>query len=183
MRSICFDLVQHLGGTEGWGSEQGNRVQRALQAQIASCSQTSLICVSLAGLVRADVSFCRSSVIEVAYRERRKHGLYLAHLNDADLLENWHAAAWMANQPLFAVGVSGSPCRLLGPQPSAGLRAMFEYVRSVPVARTSEAAAALHLKTSNASNKLYQLWQEGYVLRRGRSADSGGIEFEYVRMT
>ncbi|MDQ2886751.1 MAG: DNA-binding protein, partial [Chloroflexota bacterium] len=76
----------------------------------------------------------------------------------------------------------GMDCRILGPRPSVGLQDMLSYVLSVPVARTSEAATALDLKIPNASNKLKQLWQEGYILRREQSANSGGVEYEYVRI-
>jgi predicted transcriptional regulator len=63
-----------------------------------------------------------------------------------------------------------------------GLEEMLLDVLGVPVARTSEAAATLHLKVPNASNKLKALWSEGYILRLEQSAESGGVEYEYLRI-
>jgi hypothetical protein len=102
----------------------------------------------------------------------------LLDVTDADLLDNWDAAAIKREQPLIVWLADGY--RVLGPLPSEGLREMFQYVLSVPVATTSAAAKALNLKTANASNKLKQLWEAGYILRRERAASSGGVEYEYL---
>jgi hypothetical protein len=168
-------------GSSGWGHIQGRRVREQLQDLVASSPAEDIIVLSLEGVEHIDVSFPRESVVELAKQYRGQRGFCLTHLNDPDLLENWDAAASMREQPLFVWGAAGT-YRILGPQPSAGLREMLQYVLSVPVARTSEAASALDLKIPNASNKLKQLWQEGYILRREDTAESGGIEYEYVRI-
>jgi DNA-binding MarR family transcriptional regulator len=98
-----------------------------------------------------------------------------------DIVENLDAAALKYEQPL-TLWLAAGGYRILGPQPSIGLREMLAYVFAVPVARASEAAEALQLKIANASNKLKQLWQEGYVLRREQSASSGGVEYTYIRI-
>jgi len=140
-----------------------------------------MIRISLDGVERTDISFPREAVIELARSYRGQRGFCLTDVSDQDLLDNWDAAADKLKQPLFVYN-NGALFRSLGPEPSIGLREMLEYVQSVPVARTSEAAAALHLKVPNASNKLKQLWQEGYILRREQSATSGGVEYEYLRL-
>jgi len=119
--------------------------------------------------------------VRLAAHERRQRGFCLVDITDQDLLTNWWAAAICHGQPLF-VWNDGILFRRLGPSSSAGLREMLEYVLGVPVARTSEAAATLNLKVPNASNKLKQLWIEGFILRREQSAESGGVEYEYLRI-
>ena len=168
-------------GPDGWGRIQGRRVREQLQARVESCPTEDIIVLSLDGVEHTDVSFPRESVVELAKQYRGQRGFCLTHLNDPDLLENWDAAALKREQPLIVWGTNMTYC-ILGPQPSAGLRDMLMYVLSVPVARTSDAASALDLKVPNASNKLKQLWLEGYILRRERVAHSGGVEYEYVRI-
>ena len=174
-------LVKYMGGPEGWGRVQGGRVQEALRSLIEAHPEELMIRISLDGVERTDISFPREAVIELARSYRGQRGFCLMDVVDQDLLDNWDAAASKREQPLF-VWKDGEVFRQLGPEPSVGLREMLEYVNHVPVARTSEAATALHLKVPNASNKLKQLWLEGYILRREQSANSGGVEYEYIRM-
>jgi hypothetical protein len=174
-------LVEYMGRPDGWGRVLGQRVQEALRSQIESKPDEVMIRISLDGVERTDISFPREAVIELARNYRGQRGFCLTDAVDQDLLDNWDAAATKLKQPLF-VWNDGVCFRQLGPEPSVGLREMLDYVNHVPVARTSEAATALHLKVPNASNKLKQLWLEGYILRREQSANSGGVEYEYVRM-
>jgi len=53
-------------------------------------------------------------------------------------------------------------------------------VADVDLLENREAAIALGLKIPNANNKLSQLWQNGYVLHCKQSAESEGIEYEYL---
>ncbi len=174
-------LVEYMGRSDGWGRVQGGRVQEALRRLLESNPDEVMIRISLDGVERTDISFPREAVVELARSYRGQRGFCLTDAVDQDLLDNWDAAATKLEQPLF-VWNNGAFSRQLGPEPSVGLREMLEYVNRVPVARTSEAATALHLKVPNASNKLKQLWQTGYILRREQSAASGGVEYEYVRM-
>jgi hypothetical protein len=148
---------------------------------MASRPEVSLFTITLAEVERVDVSFARAALIELARSERGRRGFCLVDVSGPDMIENWDAAACKGAQPLV-VWDGAMTYRILGPQPSAGLHAMLHYVLSLPIARTSEAAAALHLKIPNASNKLKKLWQEGYILRQEQSATSGGVEYEYVRI-
>jgi hypothetical protein len=174
-------LITYMGDSDGWGHVLGRRVYEQLRSLVETHPEELIIRISLEGVERTDISFPRESVVELARSYRGQRGFCLTDVHDQDLLDNWDAAAFRREQPLF-VWNNGEFFRLLGPQPSAGLQDMLEYVRSVPVARTSEAAAVLNLKVPNASNKLKQLWQEGYILRREQSATSGGVEYEYLRI-
>jgi len=170
-----------MDGPDGWGHVQGREIYEKLRAIVESHPAELIFRISLDGVRRTDISFPRESVIELARSYRGRRGFCLIDLSDQDLLENWDAAARRHEQPL-TVWSNGTISRILGPEPSTGLRDMLQYVRSVPVARTSEAEAKLHLKIPNASNKLKQLWLEGYILRQEQSASSGGVEYEYVRI-
>jgi hypothetical protein len=153
-----------------------------LRALVQSSPTEDILVISLDGVEHVDVSFPRESVVELAKLYRGERGVCLKHLSDPDLLENWEAAALRREQPLFVWGENATHC-IIGPQPSVGLRDMLKYVLSVPVAFTSEAASALHLKVPNASNKLKQLWLDGYIMRREHTASSGGIEYAYVKIS
>lgn len=165
--------------SDGWGHVQGRQTYERLRALVEAHPAEEIIRISLDGVKRTDITFPRESVVELAKQYRGRRGFCLIDVNDQDLLDNWDAAALRQEQPLM-VWNEGQLLRVLGPQPGTGLRDMFAYVLSVPVARTSEAAASLGLKVPNASNKLKQLWQEGYILRREQSASSGGVEYEYI---
>jgi hypothetical protein len=175
-------LATYMGCPEGWGYIQGRQVREALCRRLLSLPDDLIIRVSLNGVRRADVPFCRESVIELARDERRRRGFCLTDAVDQDLLDNWDGAAVKLEQPLF-VWNNGVLFRCLGPSPSVGLREMLRYVLGVPVTQTSEAATALHLKVPNACNKLNHLWQQGYILRRERRAGNGGVEFAYLRIS
>ncbi len=175
-------LIEFMDGRpDGWGHEQGRQVYERLRAVVEAHPAKEIIRISLAGVKRTDITFPRESVIELAKHYRGRRGFCLIDANNRDLLDNWDAAASRQEQPVM-VWNEDRLCRILGPEPSAGLRDMFGYVLSVPVARTSEAATSLGLKVPNASNKLKQLWQEGYILRYEQSASSGGIEYDYSRI-
>lgn len=174
-------LRELMDGPDGWGRIQGRQVYEQLRSLIEANSTETVIGISLKGVERTDILFPRESVVALAKEYRGNRGLCLRDVSDPDLLENWHAAAERREQPLM-VWNGDRLTRVLGPKPSPGLQDMFNYVLLVSVARTSEAATSLGLKVPNASNKLKQLWQEGYVLRREQSANSGGVEYEYLRI-
>lgn len=174
-------LKDIIGRSDGWGHALGRQARDKLQALIDEHPGEHIFSISLDGIEMTDITFPRTSVIELAKNYRGKKGFCLSHIQDLDLLENWDAAASRQEQPLTVRSTNGS-YSVIGPKPSTGLRDMLNYVLSVPVAYTNEAADALHLKVPNASNKLKQLWSEGYILRREQSASSGGVEYEYIRI-
>jgi hypothetical protein len=174
-------LRDNMDDRDGWGQAQGLRVRDKLRTHIEAHPKESIIRISLADVRYTDITFPRTAVIELAKSYRGKRGFCLIDVSDPDLLENWDAAAKRVEQPLTVWKGKGD-YDILGPEPSAGLHKMLQYVLSISVARTSEAAETLNLKIQNASNKLKQLWQEGYILRREQSASSGGVEYEYIRI-
>lgn len=173
-------LRDYLPRSDAWGHALGRAVQERLRALVEAQRARSVFAISLRGVSRTDASFPREAVVELAVRFRMRHGFYLTDVEDADVLENWDAAALRCRQPLLVW--TTTPPRVLGPQPGEGTGGMFAHVLSVGVTTTGEAAHALDIKVPNASNKLKRLWEDGYILRRERVAQSGGIEFAYVRI-
>jgi hypothetical protein len=173
-------LRDYMPGPDGWGYIMGRQVHEKLRAVVETHPVEIVFCISLSGIEHTDASFPRESVIELARSTRSQCGFCLIEATDPDLLDNWDAAALKREQPLLVW--QDNTAHILGPQPGEGSREMLNYVLSVPSTITSEAAQNLHLKVPNASNKLKQLWQEGYILRRERTANSGGVEYEYYRI-
>lgn len=175
-------LLEHMDNRpDGWGHIQGRQVYERLRATVEAHLSEEIFRISLDGVKRTDITFPRESVIELAKQYRGRCGFCLIDVSDQDLLDNWDAAALRREQPMM-VWNGTQLNRILGPELSTGLRDMFFYVLSVPIAHTSEAATSLGLKVPNASNKLKQLWREGYILRREQSANSGGVEYDYLRI-
>lgn len=179
-KATTIVLRDYLPASDAWGHSLGRQVQEQLREVVEARPHQLLFAISLREVEHTDVSFPRTAVVELARYFRPHRGFYLVDVDDADLLENWDSAAYRCEQPLFVW--SDRMHRILGPQPGEGKRPMLEYVLSVETTTTSEAARALDIKLPNASNKLKELRAEGYVLRRERTALTGGIEHEYVRI-
>jgi hypothetical protein len=164
----------------GWGRLQGRKTCDLLKAHLQAHPEP-VIRISLAGIEQMDVSFARVAVIALARSERRWRGYCLTDASNPDLLDNWSAAAIIGEQPILTWN-DELTYHILGPQPTVGLRSVLALALAVPVIRVQDAAVALNLKVPNASNKLKQLWHEGYLLRKEQSAISGGLEYEYFRI-
>ena len=173
-------LRDSMPGPDGWGYIMGRQVHEKLREVVEAHPEETVFSLSHAGIEHTGASFPRESVVELARSYRGRRGFCLIDAIDPDLLDNWEAAALKRGQPLTVW--QGDSAYILGPQPGEGIREMLNYVLSVPSTSTSEVAQSLHLKIPNASNKLKQPWQEGYILRRERIATSGGVEYEYYRI-
>jgi hypothetical protein len=101
-------------------------------------------------------------------------------LDDEDLAENIAAAAERCATPVTAWSRAG--IKILGPRPSAGVQAALSFALERTQVRAAELARVLSLSVPNASNKLKQLWEGGYLMRRESVAASGGNEFIYRRI-
>lgn len=173
-------LRELMSMPDGWGVEEGREVYHKLLGSVEANPSALVFRISLAGVRRTDVSFPRESVIELAVRFRSQKGFCLWDVTDDNLLENWDAAAAKREQPLFVWNRKGA--RLLGPQPSAGLKGPLEYALENETLTTAQVAHHFKWSSPNASNKLRALSDGGYVLRLGNTAASGGIEYVYHRI-
>jgi hypothetical protein len=177
---VRLRLADFIGGEpEAWGNDRGREVFAELLIEVERHPGALVFEISLEGIRRTDASFPRESVVELARRFRKQTAFVVTDVTNEDLLFNWDAAAGKKEQPLFVKG-DGSSWKLLGPQLSSAKNRLLEYVMTNKKVRTTQVAADLFLKISNASTQLRDLWEMGYVLRREEVADTGGLEFVYL---
>jgi hypothetical protein len=166
---------------EGWGRAQGREVYRRLLDFVEGNAGVVVFRVSTEGVRRVDISFASETIVELARRYKGSKGFCLVDLDDADIVENWEAAATKKGQPI-AVWAKGNG-RVIGAEPSQGNRAALAFALSRPQVRAAEFAEATRgMSIANASTKFKQLWEQGFLLRRESVADSGGVEFVYQRI-
>ena len=173
-------LIDLSKSQDGWGNARGKEVGALLESFIQGHPATDVFKVSFHGIKRTDASFSRESIVEIASRFRTKHAITIVDLDDDDLIENLEVAAVKKEQPLFLW--QGDSWKLLGLSPTKGNMDLLNYILTVAEATASTVASALDLKLTNASTKLKQLWESGYIMRREEMAPSGGIEFVYYRI-
>lgn len=162
---------------QGWGRDQGREVFQSLIKEVEELPGRDIVEVSLEGVERCDISFASETVVELAKRYRQNRGFYLSHVAGADLLENWDSAAEKKGQPLM-VWDKGLG-KVIGVQPSQGNQMAFDFVLTRKSTTAAELVDALDVQITNASTKLKQLWEQGFLLRRQEVAESGGLEFRY----
>ncbi len=173
-------LSEYMGGSEGWGRPFGREVFPKLLRAVEEHAGTTIFRVSLEGVKRIDISFADETVIGLAKRFRGDKGFCFVDVSGDDVLENWEAAAIRREQPLMVWrGMRG---QVIGPQPSQGNVATLEFALKHEEVTAAELALRLKLQINNASTKLKQLYEQGYLLRRQTVAVSGGIEFIYYRI-
>jgi len=170
-----------MGRADGWGRTQGREVYQKLVDFVEGHPGAIVIHISLSGINRTDISFASEAVVELARRYRGAKGFCLTDLTNADLIENWDAAALKANQPLMIEATDGR-LQTLGAEPSPGNLPAFTFALERSSARAAEFAAATKVSITNASTKFKQLWEQGFLLRRQNLAPSGGVEFEYFQI-
>ncbi|MBX9948747.1 MAG: hypothetical protein K2Y39_06280 [Candidatus Obscuribacterales bacterium] len=175
-----INLKELMGGPDGWGHEHGREVFNKLLEAVESHPGSLVFHISLKGVERTDASFPRESVVELAKRYRGFKGFCLIDVNDPDLLDNFDAAGLKREQPLIVW--KGERWHLIGQQPTKGNADMLAYALSVPSCTAVAASGALKLQLTNASTKLKQLFNQGFLLRKEEVAPSGGVEFVYYRI-
>ncbi len=178
--ALQIRLRDFMSRDDGWGHEEGQSVLGQLLRAVEDHSRVDLVRISLEGVRRTDASFPRESVVELARRYRGEKGVCLTHCTNQDLLDNWDAAALKKEQPLLVW--NDDQYRIIGPPPSLGNQEMLQLALSRASITASTAAKALDLKITNASMKLKQLEQQGYLLRKEVVSPSGGKEFVYLRI-
>ena len=172
-------LREFMESNEGWGREAGREVYRKLVDFVESKPGIAIFRVSLAGVKRIDISFASETVVELARKHRGKKGFCFVDLDDADMEENWEAAADRAKQPLMKW--EGTKSHILGVKPSVGITDALDFALTRVETRASEFAGAHKgVSITNASTKFKQLWEQGFLLRRESVAESGGVEYVYV---
>lgn len=170
-----------MRGADGWGREQGRETFQRLLRQVEGTPETTVFRVSLEGVNRVDISFASETVVELARRYRPAKGFCLTDAHNRDMIENWEAAAERKNQPLTLREHGGY--RVIGCHPSQGNADALKFALEREEVRATEFAAVTSGMTiANASNKFKQLWEQGFLLRTERTAETGGVEFAYRRI-
>jgi hypothetical protein len=172
-----FPLRDYMDRPEGWGRNQGREVYQRLLNFIEDNPGTVVFRISMKDVQRVDISFASETIIELARRFRRTKGFCLVDLTDQDLIENIDAAGEKKEQPMLVW--RGKSAKLIGMEPSEGTREAFQFAMGRPQLRAAEFAAQKNLSIANASMKFKQLWEQGFLLRRESTADTGGVEFVY----
>jgi hypothetical protein len=174
-------LREFMDDDQGWGREAGRIVYQRLLAHMEATPGVIVFRFSFKGVRRIDISFASEAVVELAKRYRGAKGFSLADLTDIDLIENIEAAALRKAQPILIW--DGDKARVIGPEPSQGTREALAFALSRPIVRAAEFAQATpDMSIANASTKFRQLWEQGFLLRREATAESGGVEYVYYRI-
>jgi hypothetical protein len=169
-----------LSEPEGWGRVQGGSIQRALLAKIEHNQTPELIRLSLADLKRIDVTFAAEVIAEPVRRFLGIKAICAICCPDSDIAENVAAAALLARVPI-TIWTRDVP-QVTGPMPRAGCRAALDFALRREEVRATDVASALRISIANASTKLKQLSEAGYLLRDEGASKSGGPEFIYRRI-
>ncbi|WP_146093435.1 DNA-binding protein [Xanthomonas pisi] len=165
---------------DGWGREDGRAVFLRLLGAVEAHPGVCRFGLDLAGVHRLDSSFPRESFVALAKRFCGEKSFALRGPLDPDNEDNIDAAARKRQMPL--VTRNGSEWRVLGPEPSPGLKPVFEAAMSRGEVTTAELIRTPYEMGSanNVSNKLRQLAEAGYLLRREDASASGGKEYRYL---
>jgi hypothetical protein len=175
-----YSLANLMVPPEGWGRALGQRIAVALKARIEEGPADELFCLSLKNVRQMDVTFAGVVIAGTVKHYLGAKGICLTDLADLDLAENIAAAAHRAGVPIAAW--NGQVGQILGPAPTAGTRDALAFAMERPDVRARDVAEAHKLSVANASTKLKQLWEQGYLLRGEGSAPSGGTEYVYCRI-
>ena len=174
-------LRDFMDRDEGWGRSEGHSVYPRLIGFVEANPGHAVFQVALAGVTRVDISFASETVVELARRYRGSKGFCFNDLSDADMEENWDAAALKKVQPITVW--AGSEPRILGLKPSQGTRDALSFAMASPTVRVAQFVEATPaMSAANASSKFKQLWEQGFLLRQESTAETGGVEFVYSRI-
>ena len=180
IRDQVLLLGDFMDRREGWGRIQGRKVYQRLLGFVEDNPGTVVFRISMKDVQRMDISFASEAIVELARRFRRTKVFCLLDLTDTDLIENIDAACAKKNQPMLVAGKESTI--LIGLNPSEGAREAFEFAMRRPQVRATEFAAEKGISLANSSMKFKQLWDQGFLLRRERTADTGGVEYVYFRI-
>ena len=179
--AVLLSLRDQMDSDEGWGRSDGRLVYARLLNFIEAHPESLMFRISFKGVRRIDISFASETLVELTARYLTQRGICIVDLTDVDVLENIDAAAQRKGVPLMAW--VGNESKVLGLKPSAGVEQALKFALSKRELRTAEfAAVAPSLSMANISMKFKQLFEQGFLLRREETAESGGKEYTYMRV-
>lgn len=170
------------GTDNGLLIEHGKEVHDKLVAEIKKYSDDEIIYLSMKGISVVDASFSREAIIRAIKEFRCEKGFCLVDIDNEEYLVNFVAGVIKLKQPVFIKLPSGDD--IIAPSypngPSKGNQQVLDYVKSHNVATATMLKSDFDLTITNASTKLKQLLEQGYLLRKQEIAASGGVEFQYI---
>lgn len=174
-------LRNFMDRPEGWGRNEGRHVYQRMLDFVEGNPGAIVFKISMKDVQRIDISFASETIVELARRYRRSKGFCLIDVTDEDMIENVDAAAAKKEQPILVW--RGRSARLVGMEPTGGTREAFQFALGRSQSRAAEFASEKKgMSIANASMKFKQLWEQGFLLRREASAETGGVEYIYHRI-
>ena len=174
-----FQLWQFTRNSEGWGHAAALPVQRKL-AQYIDAADSDVVRIALNNVRKMDVTFASTALVELVRQNLGRRAICLTRAENDDIVENIAAAAERLEVPVTLW--KGEHARVIGLSPGPRLVEALHYTLERREVRVSEYAAACGISSTNASNRLRQLWEQGFLLRCEGSARSGGLEHIYRRI-
>lgn len=179
--AVDLPLRKFMTDDDGWGRDAGREVFPRLLKFVEANPGNIIFRVCLKDVRRVDISFASETIIELAKKFRGQKGFCFIDLNDDDQRENWEAAARRAKQPMM--DWTHGKAKVLGLEPTQGTIDALKFALARPETRASEYSSRDNdISITNASTKFKQLWEQGFLLRRESVAESGGVEFNYIRI-
>ena len=168
------------GETSGWDRTQGKVVSARLMSYLDSVADQRVVRISMEGVEKLDASFASEAIVEVIARYRKTKGICLVDLASSAIRLNIDLAAERVGVPVTVW--NNEAVAVIGLKPSSGNREALNFALSRSEVRAAEFADVAGVSIANASTKLKQLWELGFLMRHESAADSGGVEFVYRRL-
>ena len=170
-------LIDFTQNDHPFGTVQGKETFRKLSDYVDQHPSQVIFGISLKGIETTDASFPRESVVSLAKQYRGEKGFYLQDFKTRDLIENWDYAAKAKDQPLFIW--SKDNYEVIGPEVTTPTKEILDYISKNKAVTTSKVAEAFKTSAQSASARLKKLADQGFLMRKKDTADTGGIEFVY----
>lgn len=169
------------GKDDGLSIDHGRFVYAALLPVIQEFVGVDIVHLSMKGIGEVNSSFCREAIVRTISEFRGKIGFCLVDIENEEYLDNFVAAAIKLKQPVF-FKLSGG-YKVIGPaypnELPRGAADILNYLKAHNPTTATMLKADLGISITNASTKLKQLLEQGYLLRKQEAASSGGLEFKY----
>ncbi len=159
------------------GNVKGKAVFADLLKFIELHPSIEIFGISLKGIVATDASFPRESVMAIAKYFSGEKFIYLADLEDDDLIDNWTYGAVAKDQPMTVW--NSNKASFIGPDMTKSVRELTDYLLIKQRVTTSQVSNDFDITIQNASTRLKNIFKLGYVKRVEEVAESGGKEFVY----
>ena len=164
-----------------WGSDDGIPARAELEKKIDSLVNAQIIYLSMKGIDNIDASCSREAIVKTIKKYRPEKGFCLIDIQNPDYLDNIFSPAVKLEQPVFVK--LGSEYEIIGPNkenaPSRTNQPILDYIQSHGHTTAVDLTKALGLRLTNASTKLKQLLEQGFILRAQDTADGPGLEYFY----